>query len=102
MCAQVVAQSAEPGLGWARNWVRHSLDSEAELSCLRTHGQSSLQRGVHCRGVFLGATIAASRAFDPANWVAVLVLGFLSAQGIERGGWDEVRLSSLFLLVQAC
>ena len=67
MCARV---AADPGVGWARTWVGYNLDSEAELSCLRTHGQSSLQRGVHCRGVFLGATIAASRALDPANWVA--------------------------------
>ena len=79
---------------------KHNLDSEVELSCLRTHGQSSLQRGVHCRGVFLGATMAASRAIGPANWVAVSV--YLSALGIEHGGWDEVWLSSLFLLVQAC
>lgn len=72
---------ANPGAGRARVWVGDNLGSEAELSCLRTHGQSGLQRGVHCGGVFLGATNAASRAFDPANWVAVLVFGFCECAG---------------------
>ena len=58
MCARVVAGSADPGVGRVRDRVGHNLDSEVVLSCLCTHGQSSLQRGVHCRGAFLGATTA--------------------------------------------